>query len=36
MLDVFNKVNLDYISECFDKIESNGEYIFIFRELFNG
>ncbi|KPI49350.1 collagen-binding protein [Clostridioides difficile] len=34
--DVFNKVNLDYTSECFDKTESNGEYTLIFRELPNG
>ncbi|HGZ2693415.1 TPA: SrtB-anchored collagen-binding adhesin [Clostridioides difficile] len=34
--DVFNKVNLDYTSECFDKTESNGEYTLTFRELPNG
>ncbi len=36
MPDVFNKVNLDYTSECFDKTESNGEYTLTFRELPNG
>ncbi|VIF70483.1 collagen-binding protein [Clostridioides difficile] len=34
--DVFNKVNLDYTSECFDKTEINGEYTLTFRELPNG